>query len=130
MFGTDAFKEKLLALAGRSIEQSAKRRNYGAGEAVREHHQQRAESLLRRGLEVCGLEPSQLGALPCGDERKGVIALAIKRETTVPLDWIGNQLKMGTRGTVSRVTGALAERVAKHSKLAKQYKSIVNGTHG
>ena len=35
-----------------------------------------------------------LEALPRGDERKVLIALAVKWETTVPLDWIARRLEM------------------------------------
>ena len=127
MFGSDAFKEKLLALAGQTLGEGAKRRNYGAAPEVREHHLHRAEQLLASGLRVCALDPQALQELPCGDDRKALIALAIKRETTVPLDWLGSQLHMGTRSTVSRVTAEMARRLAKDKKLARQHHLIVKG---
>ena len=59
--------------------------------------------------------------------RKALIALAIKRETTVPPDWLGSRLHMGTRSTVSRVTAAMALKIAKDKKLARQHHLIVKG---
>ena len=128
MFGAHAFKEKILALAGKSLESGSKRRNYGSAVEVLEHHLQKAEALLKRGLEVCELEKTQLADLPCGDERKGLIALAIKRETTVAFDWIAAQLQMGTRSTVSRVAGEVAKRLIRDRKLAQRYERIVTAT--
>ena len=78
-------------------------------------------------LRVCALDPLALQELPCGDDRKALIALAIKRETTVPLDWLGSRLHMGTRSTVSRVTAAMALKIAKDKKLARQHHLIVKG---
>ena len=66
-------------------------------------------------------------SLPCGNDRKALTALAIKRETTVPRDWFGSQLHMATRSTVSRVTAEMASRLAEDKKLARQHHLIVKG---
>ncbi len=54
-----------------------------------------------------------------------LIALAVKRETTVPLDWIAARLHMGARSTVSREVGALAKKLPKDKKLTKLYQQLV-----
>ncbi len=66
-----------------------------------------------------GLDEVALAALPRGDERKVLIALAVKRETTVPLDWIAERLPMGARSTVSREMGALGKTLPGEKKLSK-----------
>jgi len=51
----------------------------------------------------------------------------IKRQTTVPLDWTAQKLHMGTRSTVSRVTGILSNRLATDRKLNKYHRQIIEG---
>ena len=41
----------------------------------------------------------------------------MKQETTVPLDWIAQRLRMGARSTGSREVGALARRLGADRKL-------------
>lgn len=56
---------------------------------------------------------------------KVLIALAVKREKTVPLDRIAARLQMGARSTVSRELGALAKVLPKDKKLTKLYEQMV-----
>ena len=125
-FGSERFKEKLLSVAEKALKISARRKGYGAAGAVREHHLHRAASLVRAGLRVCALGEALLEALPCGEERKVLIALAVKRETTVPMDWIAGRLCMGARSTVSREVGAMARRMSGDKRLQRTYRSILN----
>jgi len=46
----------------------------------------------------------------------------LKRETTVPLDWIAERLPMGARSTVSREMGALGKSSPCNKKLSKLYR--------
>jgi len=46
----------------------------------------------------------------------GIIALAVKRETTAALDWMAAGLHMGSRSTVSREMGALAKVLQQDKK--------------
>jgi len=124
-FGREAFREKLLALAKAALRTGRTRPSMRAAEAMREHHQERAAALIRVGMEWCGLDAEELQATARGDERKALIALAVKRETTVPLDWIAQRLQMGARSTVSREVAAMAKRLASEPDLAKLYQAIV-----
>jgi len=46
-----------------------------------------------------------------GDERKALVALAIKRETPMNLDWIAKRLGMGAPSGVSRRTVQLSKQL-------------------
>ena len=124
-FGTEAFKAKLLELAQKALKQGARRKNYGAAQEVKQHSEVRAEAVVKAGMTLCKLDTEALEALPRGDKRKALIALAVKRETTVPLDWIAARLHMGARSTVSREVGALAKVLPKDKKLMKLYQQLV-----
>ena len=124
-FGSEVFKEKLVKLAEKVLKAGAKRKNTRADEPVKRHSVERAMSLVEAGMKVCGLDGEALAALPRGDERKVLIALAVKRDTTVPLDWIAERLHMGARSTVSREMGAMAKLLPREKKLSKLYQKIL-----
>ena len=126
LLGSEAFKEKMLAKAKESLSASAGRMNYASAVSVKEHNQQRAEGLVQNGMAVCRLDKEALAALPRGDERKVVIALAVRQQTTMPLDWIAAQLQMGARSTVSREVGAMAKKLESNVELGKLYQKVVN----
>ena len=125
VFGSEAFKDKLLALAEGALKKGAGRKNYQAAAEVKEHGEARAEALVQAGLGVCGLSEEALLALPRGDRRKALIALVVKAETTVPLDWIAKRLDMGARSTVSREIGVMAKVLSKEAKLKKLRHEII-----
>jgi putative transposase len=118
-FGSEVFKEKLLALAERALKKGARRKNYKAAAEVQNHSEVRAEALVKAGLAVCKLDGEALLALPRGDWRKALIAQVVKAETTVPLGWIAGRLEMGARSTVSREIGAMAKKLPKDAKLRR-----------
>lgn len=124
-FGSEVFKEKLVKLAGKVLKAGAKRKNTRSDESVKQHSAERAEALVAAGMKVCGLDAEALAALPRGDERKVLIALTVKRETTVPLDWIAQRLHMGARSTVSREVGALGKALPGSRKLTKLHHEIL-----
>ena len=83
-------------------------------------HEERENRALDTGLSGAGKT-----TLARGDERKAIIGLAVKRETTVPMDWIASRLQMGTRSTVSREAEAMWRRLSHERKLQKRYQSIM-----
>ena len=70
------------------------------------------ENLVRRGMAQLGLSEEDLQTLPRSEERKVIIAAAVKTKTTVPLSWIAERLGMGSRSTVSREVLAMKRRTA------------------
>ena len=119
------FKEKLQKLAKRTLLKASKCSNQRAAQEVAEHGEVRAEQIAVAGLKRCRLKEADLQTLAYGDERKVLIALTIKSETTVPLTWIAERLNMGTRSTVSRETTGLAKELATNRKLQKEYDAIL-----
>ncbi|MGA7214525.1 MAG: hypothetical protein WBX20_09980, partial [Terrimicrobiaceae bacterium] len=57
---------------------------------------------------------------------KGLLAAMIQKETTMRLDWITEQLKMGTRAGVCRIAGEARKRLATDRALRKQIETISN----
>jgi ABC-type cobalamin/Fe3+-siderophores transport system ATPase subunit len=101
------------------LSKRTKKPNYAAAPATREHHEERAAEIVTQGLALLGMSQEDLGVLPRGEERKVLIALAVKQQTTVPLDWIAQRLEMGARSTVSREIGAMARRLPKNPRWRK-----------
>ena len=65
---------------------------------------------MRAGCKALGLKEQALSALPKGAPEKVVLAWWLRQQTTVPLRWVSERLKMGhyTRVTaLSRVERAL-----------------------
>ncbi|MBL9118204.1 MAG: transposase [Verrucomicrobiaceae bacterium] len=123
-FGAQAFREKALALGENALEGTATKRNYGASAGVKDHHLRMAMRLVDAGMKECKLTEEDLVRLAHGDERKAMIALAIKTHTTVPLDWVAERLHMGTRSTVSRTAALVKRKVERDGKLSKVLKKI------
>ena len=72
-----------------------------AGEAVREHGEREADVLIGQGFKKLGLKESELESLRKSDPRKSVLAWYVSSKTSVSQRWIGERLRMGSRGTVS-----------------------------
>ncbi len=123
-FGSQAFRESLLKMAGKTLQRRAKDPNHGGGE-VREHGKARAEEIVRRGLVLLEIAEADLPALPKSDWRKRLIALAVKRETPMKLSWVGERLHMGLRTAVSRYAAEMARRVESEKKLERIYRKLV-----
>lgn len=79
--------------------------------------------------QVCALDKKELSALPKGEPRKALIALAVKRETTVLLGRIAENSHMGTPSTVSRELGTMAKRLPKERRRNTLSNKLV-GTEG
>lgn len=124
-FGSQVFREKVAALAEGVMVKSARRRNYGASAEVKDHHERTAERLLEAGMRVCKLTEADLMRLAHGHEKKALIALAIKEQTTMPLDWVAEKLRMGTRSTVSRATAGVKKRLGEEAALNRLKKKIL-----
>ena len=92
-YGREAFRDWLLDKADELLRRrSAKRKNYH-GREVREHGEAAARRLIAEGLASERLIPAELRALPKGDPRKARIAAKVRSTTTVPLQWLADQLE-------------------------------------
>ena len=102
-FGSQQFREKLLKLANKTMTGRLKRKADGyQGEDIRDHGEQRAKRIMEAGLRFFKVSRKQLRAATKSDWRKGVLAEAAQKETTVRLDWISQQLRMGERSSCCR----------------------------
>ena len=71
------------------------------GEDIRQSAQQKAERIIQEELAKLGWSVADLAGRPKGDVRKVTIAARLRRETTMTLTWIAQQLHMGAAGHVS-----------------------------
>jgi hypothetical protein len=78
------------------------------GEDIRDHGEKEAVRMLQAGLKELGLPggDSALAKLPKSDERKVLLALILRKKTTVSNYWIASSLAMGHPGSVSRMISA------------------------
>jgi hypothetical protein len=93
---------------------------------MKDHGQAVAESLATAGCGYFKLNDADLGALPKSDRRKALIASLIHRETTVPLDWISERLRMGVRAGVCRSIKRHRELLKTDAKLAGVEQEIMS----
>ncbi len=86
------------------------------GPQLNDYAEKRARPLIRAGLEHFGIDLATLRRSRKGDWRKGLLAAMIQKETTMRLDWITEQLNMGTRAGVCRLAGEARKRLATGSR--------------
>jgi hypothetical protein len=123
-FGNQAFRERLLKLADGALKKKASNPNY-QGKELRDHGEKRGEAIVKKGLRLTGLKEIDLDVLPKGDARKALIALAVKRETSMPLQWIADRLRMGVTTGMSRYASNAQKQIESSPKIAKLYQAIV-----
>ncbi len=93
--GSEAFRERLLT----HIAQHA--RDSHRGEEVRESDEQKARRIIAGELHRLGWRPADLQRYRKGDSRKVKIAHRLRTQTTMTLNWIAEELKMGAGTYVS-----------------------------
>ena len=67
------------------------------GEELRESSEQKAERLVKAALREQGWKESDLAKRPKGDRAKVKIALQLREQSVMTLEWIAQRLQMGTR---------------------------------
>lgn len=99
-YGRESFRDWLLERADALLRQrGGKRKNYHGAE-LRDHGEAAARRIIAEGLKEEGLNEDALASLAKGDARKARIAAKVRRQTTVPLQWLANQLHMGTAANI------------------------------
>ena len=94
------------------------------GPQLSDNAEKRARALIRAALEHFGVDLETLRRARKGDWRKGLLAAMIHKETTVRLDWITEQLNMGTRAGVCRLAGEARKLLATDRALRKEIEII------
>lgn len=100
-WGTQAFAEKLLALATKA-NAGGGNRNYRSAPLHQAHDTREAARLLAEGLAAAGLSPDELDEFPGSDPRKVAIAGLIRRRCTVSNGWLADHLRMKSPANVSQ----------------------------
>jgi len=95
--GSEEFRAELLEAAGKSAGPS----HYGS--ARRESGEQKAKRIVSDGLKKAGLEAKVLKTLPKSDAKKVALARQVRKETTMSLKWIAENLHMGSWTYVSNL---------------------------
>lgn len=112
-FGSAAFRERMLGLLDRGGGGGRRRACDGYhGWQAGDHGEARAKRIVDVSCRSLGIGPGELGALKGNDPRKALIAELIRSETTVRLDWVGEQLGMGSRSNCSHLIRRQRERLA------------------
>ena len=89
--GDGEFKKELLA------QMEERRGKWHYGEELRESSEQKAERLVKAALREHEWNDSDLAEQPKGDPVKMKIALQLREQTVMTMEWIANRLQMGTR---------------------------------
>ena len=95
--GDEEFRKELL-------EQMEERRGkWHYGEELRESSEQKAERLVKAALREHGWKESDLEMRRKGDPIKVEIALQLRAQSVMTLEWIADRLKMGTRSHLNHL---------------------------
>jgi putative transposase len=122
-FGSEDFREKLLKMLSQRPARIEKANGYH-GTQLNDYAEKQARALIRAALEHFRVELTTLRRARKGDWRKGFIAALIRTHTTMKLDWIAQQLSMGTRAGVSRLASEARERLAADRALRRDFEAI------
>ena len=113
-WGTQAFGEKLRALAAAVLGKKAPRsRSYKNDPHVRQHSERQAEAWLKQGLKAAGLKREDLMLLKGSDVRKLMLADLMWRRTVVTHEWLAEHLGMKSAANVSQQLRRLDRRKAR-----------------
>ncbi len=120
VYGSASFKEKMLEAAD-AVLRGRSRAPGGSysGRDVADHGERRARAIVGAGLADFGLEACDLPGMAKGAEEKVLIALKVRRETSVRLAWIAAELSMGSPSNVSVCCAKMEVRLAGERRLRR-----------
>ncbi len=95
--GEEEFRKELLA----QVEERRGAEHYGS--ELRENAIEKAERLATDGLKQLGWREEDLTSRPKGDPAKLKLAIKLRAETTMSVQWIADRLHMGTRASLSNL---------------------------
>jgi hypothetical protein len=99
-WGAEAFRKELLA----QVEERRGASHYGA--ELQESATEKAERLVREGLQNPGWTEGELARRQKGDRAKVKLAVKLRSERTMTLKWIAARLQMGTGASLSNLLSA------------------------
>jgi hypothetical protein len=98
-FGSDEFQSRMVKALDQVLD--GRRRDSYLGAEIQRHDARDAARLLDRGLDLLGLQQSELAKLRKNDPRKKAIAWLIRKNTSVKNDWIAARVQMGCVSNMS-----------------------------
>jgi len=115
--GSDEFRDRIVELAASSLANRKMKRADGYhGAEITDHSLRRATALVKAGLAYFCLDANSLLDSAKNDDRKALIADLIQSETTMRLDWITDQLIMGTRSGVCRAISRIRRKISEDAE--------------
>jgi REP element-mobilizing transposase RayT len=103
-WGDEAFRKELLA----QVEERRGASHYGA--ELQERATEKAERMVQEGLQNLGWTEDDLGMRKKGDRAKLELAVKLRTETTMTLQWIAARLQMGTGASLSNLLSVQTRR--------------------
>lgn len=119
-FGSKKFKDQMLARINDSPHPPQSRGEDGyQGEMMRDHGEMRAREIIRAGCSYFGTDLEKLRSRKKSDVEKVLLAEVIASYTSVRLDWLRNELGLGTRSYASRLINQLRQKFAQDPELLR-----------
>jgi hypothetical protein len=103
-WGEEAFRKELLA----QVEERRGASHYGA--ELQESATEKAERMVQEELQNLGWTEDDLGMRKKGDRAKLELAVKLRTETTMRLQWIAARLQMGTGASLSNLLSVQTRR--------------------
>ena len=119
-WGSQAFAERMLQLAGKGIE-TRRNRTYRSAPLFQAHNEKEARRLLDGGLAAAGLSARELDSLPGSDARKVALASLILERTVAGQCWIVDKLAMRSAANVSQQVRRYRARRSRLPLALKEY---------
>lgn len=101
-YGRESFRDRLLKKANAVVKRPRTSRKRSRGQNGGDHGEAEARRLIAEGLARAGMKRRELTKLAKGDIRKARIAARVRATTTMSLQWVANELRMGTAGNVAQ----------------------------
>jgi len=122
-FGSQKFKERLVRIMEKRASGGGSRSGMEAA-AAEDHGKWRAQRIMEAGLAVFDVTMPELRRTAKSDWRKGLMAEMIQSQTTMKLDWISRELRMGDRSSCCRIIRKIREDLPRQREWAEKQKAI------
>jgi hypothetical protein len=126
LFGSQAFRERMLRFLARNLASGGKRREDGyRGAEIRDHGIQRAHSIIEVGCKTLEVSLEELQRAAKSDWRKILLAELVQSQTVMRLDWIRGTLNMGDLSSCRRLIRRTRRALTERSKWRRIRKHVV-----
>ena len=126
--GQPTFRDRLLEMLDSAKNIRAK--GSQAGAILKDHGEAEAERLVGSALQLLGIadDRSELSRLKKGDPRKVIVAMLLRKRTTVGNAWIAERLEMGHSSSVSRTVSEGLKNAGKVREMEKLGRKLALAT--